>query len=53
MQYITDDVEIDDYFDMVKCYLIDRGIKFSEEHDFTAHFEEGVLTINREPSSES
>lgn len=47
LKSITDSVEIDDYYVMIKQYLVDKGVKFAEEHDYYAEINGDELTIYR------
>ena len=47
LKSITDSVEIDDYYVMIKQYLVDKGVKFAEEHDYYAEINGDELTIHR------
>ena len=47
LKSITDFVEIDDYYVMIKQYLVDKGVKFAEEHDYYAEINGDELTIHR------
>lgn len=50
LQTITDSIEIDGYYDMVREYLLDNGVKFAEEHDFVTRVEGDTLNIIRKNS---
>lgn len=47
LKSITDFVEIDDYYVMIKQYLVDKGVKFAEEHDYYAEKNGDELIIHR------
>lgn len=47
LKSITDSIEIDDYYEMVKMYLSDKGVKFAEEHDYYSEINGDELTIHR------
>lgn len=47
LKSITDSVEIDDYYVMIKQYLVDKDVKFAEEHDYYAEINGDELTIHR------
>lgn len=41
LKSITDFVEISDYYEMVKKYMSDNGVKFADEHDYYAKIKGG------------
>lgn len=47
LKSITDSVEISDYYEMVKKYMSDKGVKFADEHDYYAEIKGDELTIHR------
>lgn len=47
LQTITDPIEIEGYYDMVKDYLISDGAKLAESHDFETCIEGDTLNIVR------
>lgn len=47
LKAITDSVEINDYYEMVKKYMSDKGIKFAEDHDYFAEIKGDELMIHR------
>ena len=47
LKSITDSFEIYDYYVMIKQYLVDKGVKFAEEHDYYAEINGDELTIHR------
>lgn len=47
LKSITDSVEISDYYEMVKKYMSDKGIKFADEHDYYAEIKGDELTIHK------
>ncbi|MCR5835659.1 MAG: DUF2806 domain-containing protein [Lachnospiraceae bacterium] len=47
LKTITDSVEISGYYEMVKKYMLDKGVKFSDEHDYYAETKGDELTIHR------
>ena len=51
LQAITDAVKINDYYDMVKTYLIDKEVKYVEEHDFYMEIDGDKRTIKRKTYS--
>lgn len=44
---ITDSVEISDYYEMVKIYMSDKGVKFADDHEYYAEIKGDKLTIHR------
>ena len=47
LKSITDSVEISDYYEMVKQYMSDKGVKFADDHDYFAEIKGGKLRIHR------
>jgi len=47
LKSITDSVEISDYYEMVKKYMSDKGVKFADEHDYYAEIKGDELTIHK------
>ena len=47
LKSITDYVEINDYYEMVRKYMSDNGVKFAVEHEFVAKVNGDELTISR------
>ena len=47
LKAITDSVEVKDYYEMVRKYMSDKGVKFATEHEFVAKVNGNELTINR------
>ena len=47
LKSITDSVEIYDYYEMVKQYMSDKGLKFADDHDYFAEIKGDELTIHR------
>lgn len=47
LKSITDSVEINDYYEMVRKYMSDNGVKFAVEHEFVAKVNGDELTISR------
>ena len=47
LKSITDSVEIDDYYEMVRKYMADKGVKFVAEHEFVANVNGNELTIRK------
>ena len=47
LKSITDSVEINDYYEMVREYMSDNGVKFAAEHEFVAKVNGDELTIDR------
>ena len=47
LKAITDPVEVKDYYEMVRKYMSDKGVKFATEHEFVAKVNGNELTINR------
>lgn len=50
LKSITESVEICDYYEMVKKYMSDKGVKFANEHDYYAEIKGDELTIHRKNS---
>lgn len=44
---ITDSVEINYYYEMVRKYMSDNGVKFAAEHEFVANVNGDGITIDR------
>ena len=47
LKSITDSVEISDYYEMVKIYMSDNGVKFADDHEYYAEIKGDKLTIHR------
>ncbi len=47
LKSITDAVEISDYYEMVKKYMSDKGVKFADEHDYYAEIKGDELAIHK------
>ena len=47
LKSITDSVEISDYYEMVKIYMSDKGVKFADDHEYYAEIKGDKLTIHR------
>jgi len=47
LKSITDSVEISDYYEMVKIYMSDKGVKFADDHEYYAEIKGDKLTIYR------
>lgn len=47
LKSITDSVEINDYYEMIKQYLNYKGVKFAEEHEYYTEINGDKLTIHR------
>lgn len=47
LKSITDSVEISDYYEMVKHYMTDKGVKFADDHDYFTEIKGDELTIHR------
>lgn len=47
LKSITDSVEISDYYEMVKKYMSDKGVKFADEHDYYAEIKGDELMIHK------
>ena len=47
LKSITDSVEISDYYEMVKTYMSDKGVKFADDHEYYAEIKGDELTIHR------
>ena len=50
LKSITDSIEIGDYYEMVRKYMSDNGVKFAAEHEFVANVNGNELTISRKNS---
>lgn len=50
LKSITDSVEISDYYEMVKTYMSDKGVKFADAHEYYAEIKGDELTIHRKNS---
>ena len=50
LKSITDSVEISDYYEMVKTYMSDKGVKFADAHEYYAEINGDELTIHRKNS---
>lgn len=50
LQAITDSVEIEDYYEMVKDYMSNNRVKFAEKHEFFAEINDSELKICRKNS---
>lgn len=44
---ITDFVEISDYYEMVKKYMLDKGVKFAEDHDYYTEVVGDEIVVHR------
>ncbi len=47
LKSITASVEISDYYEMVKIYMSDKGVKFADDHEYYAEIKGDNLTIYR------
>lgn len=47
LQSITDPEDIEDYYDMVKKYLVSEQVKLAEEHDYFSEIKDDKLFIGR------
>ncbi len=46
LQSITEGVDIEGYYEMVKSYMDKSNIKFAKEHSYTTYIENDQLHIN-------